>query len=200
MTTKRKQKITAAPKGYHTATPVLVVKNAAAAIDYYCAAFGAKEISRAYGADNATIVQAVLKIGNSIIHVSDEMPAYGILSPVSLGGNANAVQLYLAKIDDVWKNTVAAGGHVIMPLEDTFWGERSGKIVDPFGHVWVLAMQTEVLTSEEIKKRSDAFYGISAVETLPVVEEALLSAEDVPVIDIEQGLIAAANSEAAFAS
>jgi PhnB protein len=200
MTTKRKTKITPAPKGYHTATPVLVVQNAAAAIDYYVAAFGAKELSRTYAADNATILLAALKIGNSIVHLNDEMPSYGILSPISLGGSSNAVHLYLAKVDEVWQNTIDTGATVIMPLEDTFWGERSGKIIDPFGHVWVLSIQTEVLSSEEIKKRSDAFYGTSEVQPLPTQEKNLVSAEDLLVIDIEQGLIATANSEAAIAS
>lgn len=196
MTTKRKTKITPAPKGYHTATPVLVVQNAAAAIDYYVAAFGAKELSRTYAADNSTIVLAELKIGNSIIHLNDEMPSFGILSPVSLGGNSNAVHLYMPKVDEIWQNTIEAGATIVLPLEDKFWGERTGKIVDPFGHIWVLSIQTEVLTSEEIKKRSDAFYGISEVQPLPVQEETMVSAKELPVIDIEQGLKAAALSEA----
>lgn len=204
MTTKRKPKITnkisPAPKGYHTATPVLVVQNAAAAIDYYVTAFGAKELSRTYAADSATILLAVLKIGNSIVHLNDEMPSYGILSPISLGGSSNAIHLYLPKVDAVWQNTIEAGATVVMPLEDTFWGERRGKIIDQFGHVWVLSIQTEVLSSEEIKKRSDAFYGTSEVQPLQAQEENLVSAEDLPVIDIEQGLLATANSEAAIAS
>ncbi|MCP4182893.1 MAG: VOC family protein [Hyphomicrobiales bacterium] len=200
MTTKRKTKITPAPKGYHTATPVLVVQNAAAAIDYYVAAFGAKELSRSYAADNSTILLATLKIGNSIVHLNDELPSFGILSPTSLGGSANAVHLYLAKIDEVWQNTIEAGATVVMPLEDTFWGERRGKIIDPFGHVWVLSIQTEILNSEEIKRRSDAFYGTSEVTPLPTQEENLVAVEDLPVIDIEQGLIATANSEVVISS
>jgi len=200
MTTKRKTKISPSPKGYHTATPVLVVQNAAAAIDYYVAAFGAKELSRTYAADSTTILLATLKIGNSIVHLNDEMPSYGVLSPISLGGSSNAVHLYLAKIDEVWQNTIEAGATVVMPLEDTFWGERSGKIIDPFGHVWVLSIQTEVLSNEEIKKRSDAFYGTSEVQPVETQEENLVPVEDLPVIDIEQGLIATANSEAAIAS
>ncbi len=203
MTTKRKQKLTnkisPAPKGYHTATPVLVVQNAAAAIDYYVAAFGAKELSRTYASDGATILLATLKIGNSIVHLNDELPSFGILSPISLGGSANAVHLYLAKIDEVWQNTIEAGATVVMPLEDTFWGERRGKIIDPFGHVWVLSIQTEVLNSEEIKKRSDAFYGTVEAQPLPTQEEVLVAVEDLPVIDIEQGLIATANLEAVIA-
>ncbi len=162
------RKINSMPKGYHTATPVLVVKNADAAIDYYSTVFGAKELSRTLAKDGVTILRAELKIGNSIILVNDEMPDYGILSPITLGGSSTAVQLYLSNVDAVWQRAVEAEVSVILPLEDTFWGERTGKIIDPFGHVWVLSRQTEVVSREEIEKRAEALYG-----AIPTAEIAL---------------------------
>ncbi len=193
------RKINPVPKGYHTSTPVLVVKNAAAAIEFYASVFGAKELSRIVDIDGVTILRAELKIGNSIIHLNDEMPAYGILSPISLGGSSTAVQLYLADVDDAWERAVEAQSAVVLPLEDTYWGERTGKIVDAFGHVWILSKKTENLSKDEIEKR---FADLTAVETpadlevadLSVSEEEVLidasvSDQDaVPVIDICEGL------------
>jgi len=175
------RKINAMPKGYHTATPVLVVKNANAAIEYYASVFGAKELSRTYADDGVTILRAELKIGNSIIQVSDEMPAYGILSPVSLGGTATAVQLYLSNVDKIWQRAVDAEITIILPLEDTYWGERTGKIIDAFGHVWVLSRQTEVLSQKEIAKRAQALFGVNELdEDTSKIELAKV----VPVIDL----------------
>jgi len=181
------RKINAMPKGYHTATPVLVVKNADAAIEYYTSVFGAKELSRTFASDGITILRAELKIGNSIIHVSDEMPAYGILSPISLGGTATAVQLYLSNVDKVWQRAVEADITVILPLEDTYWGERTGKVIDAFGHVWVLSRQTEVVSQKEIAKRAEALFG---------VKEPVEVNEVVPVIDLS----AANNTEVEIAT
>ncbi|MEH6631230.1 MAG: VOC family protein [Halopseudomonas aestusnigri] len=193
------RKINPVPKGYHTSTPVLVVKNAAAAIEFYASVFGAKELSRIVDIDGVTILRAELKIGNSIIHLNDEMPAYGILSPISLGGSSTAVQLYLSDVDDAWDRAVEAQSAVVLPLEDTYWGERTGKIVDAFGHVWILSKKTENLSKEEIEKR---FADLTAVETQAdlevteleiseeeVVIEASVSDQDaVPIIDISEAL------------
>ena len=181
------RKINAMPKGYHTATPVLVVKNADAGIEYYVSVFGAKELSRTLASDGVTILRAELKIGNSIIHISDEMPAFGILSPISLGGTATAVQLYLSNVDKVWQRAVEADITVILPLEDTYWGERTGKVIDPFGHVWILSRQTEVVSQEEIAKRAEALFGVN---------EPAEASEVVPVID----LTAANNTEVEIAT
>ena len=193
------RKISPIPKGYHTSTPVLVVKNAAAAIEFYASVFGAKELSRIVDVDGVTILRAELKIGNSIFHLNDEMPAYGILSPISLGGTSSAVQLYLADVDVVWDRAVEAQAAVVLPLEDTYWGERTGKIVDAFGHVWILSKKIENLSKDEIEKR---FADLTAVETkadleatdLEVSEEVVVleaSVSDqgvVPIIDISEAL------------
>ncbi len=162
------RKINSMPKGYHTATPVLVVKNADAAIEYYSSVFGAKELSRTVAGDGVTILRAELKIGNSIILVNDEMPDYGILSPLSLGGTSTAVQLYLSNVDAVWQRALDAEITVILPLEDAFWGERTAKVIDPFGHVWVLSRQTEVVSKQEIENRAHALYGMIPAEEMTV--------------------------------
>lgn len=195
------RKINSQPKGYHTATPVLVVKNATAAIDYYTSVFGAKELSRTLSGDGLTILKAELKIGNSIILINDEMPEYGILSPVSLGGTSTAVQLYLTNVDDVWQRAIDVNVGVILPLEDTFWGERTGKIIDPFGHVWVLSRQTEVLSKEEIEKRAEAFYGTNVAPELGLDTAEVIDIEtgytiETPVADIETVVAADATPEA----
>jgi len=175
------RKINSMPKGYHTATPVLVVKNANAAIDYYVSVFGAKELSRTLSSDGYTILRAELKIGNSIVLVNDEMPLYGILSPISLGGTSTAVQLYLSNVDDVWQRAVDAEISVILPLENTYWGERTGKVIDPFGHVWVLSRQTEVVSRQEIEKRAQALYG--SVVSEEVAADIVMNSATV--VDIE---------------
>lgn len=189
------RKINSLPKGYHTATPVLVVQNAAAAIEYYSSIFGAKELSRTLSNDGLSIVRAELKIGNSIIIINDEMPGFGILSPLSLGGASTAVQLYLSNVDDVWQRAIDAEISVVLPLENTFWGERTGKVIDPFGHVWILSRQTEVLTKQEIEKRAEAFYGTVGTEeialdahdgTAIVVDIEAVSIVDQPVAKIEK--------------
>ncbi len=176
------RKTNSTPKGYHTATPVLVIQNAPAAIDYYTSVFGAKELSRTFASDGITIARAELKIGNSIIHVNDEMPAYGILSPLSLGGAANAVQLYLSNVDDVWQRAIEADVTVVLPLENTYWGERTGKIIDPFGHVWILSRQTEILSKDEIAKRAQALFA-SVKTTEPTPELPLATAQVVATND-----------------
>jgi len=188
------RKTNSMPKGYHTATPVLVVKNANAAIEYYTSVFGAKELSRTLSSDGVTILRAELKIGNSIILVNDEMPEYGILSPVTLGGTSTAVQLYLSNVDDIWARAVDAEISVILPLEDTYWGERSGKVIDPFGHVWILSRQTEVLSKEEIEKRAEAFYAPIVTEEAAAIVEfdtaSVINIEAVDVVDVTTPIIA----------
>lgn len=190
MARKMARKINPMPKGYHTATPVLVVHNATTAIDYYTSIFGAKELSRTVAEDGVTILHAELKIGNSIIIVNDEMPAYGILSPISLGGTPTAVQLYLSNVDAVWKRAVKADITVILPLENTYWGERSGKVIDPFGHVWVLSRKTEALSKTEIEKRCKNYFGISeTAETTADIErdsDVVVDIETVAIVEATQ--------------
>lgn len=150
------RKVTPVPKGYRTANPVLIVRGADAALSYYETVFGAEVISRDYAQDGMTILQAEMKIGNTILRVADEMPEFGVFSPTSLGGSPVIIQLYLSEVDEFWTRVVDSGAQVVVPLADTYWGERFGRFVDPFGHVWNIAKRTEMLTPGEIAERATA--------------------------------------------
>lgn len=154
-TTTATKNINPVPKGYRTATTILTVQCAQRAMAFYQLVFNAQEISTLMATDQTTVLQCALKIGNSLIHLCDEMPQYGILSPTTLKGTANATQLYLEDIDDVWQRAIDNGCLVILPLVDNYWGERSGKMIDPFGHVWVLCKKTENLTKAQLLKRTE---------------------------------------------
>lgn len=158
------KKIAIQPKGYRTATPSLIVRGADAAIEFYAHIFGAEVLNRAYAQDGVTVLQAELKIGNSVIRLGDEMPAFGVLSPVSLGGSGSAVHLYVEDAETVWAQALEAGCTVCVPLADTYWGERYGRLVDPFGHVWSVAQRVESLTAAQVKARAEAIFAPVAVE------------------------------------
>jgi PhnB protein len=141
------------PPGYHSVTPYLVVNNAARAIEFYQRAFGAKEIMRMDGPPGK-IAHAEIKIGDSMIMLSDEMPGGGVRSPQSLGGTTAGTFLYVENVDSVFNQAASAGAKVDMPLADMFWGDRYGKLTDPFGHSWSLATHKEDVAPEEMKKRA----------------------------------------------
>ncbi len=175
------RKVNAIPSGYRTATPALVVRNAAAAIEFYTNVFGATELSRLYGNDGLIIWRAELKIGNSVIHLCDEVPEFGIVSPISLGGTSGSVQLYLDDLDDAWERAIEVGASIVLPIEDTYWGERTGRIIDPFGHVWTLSKRVEAVSKAELTKRVAALY---APEVEQTEEAETATNEDIPTIDI----------------
>ena len=141
------------PQGYHSVTPYLVVNDAAQAIDFYRRAFGAKEMVRMDGPPGK-IAHAELKIGDSMIMLSDEMPGGGCRSPKSLGGSTVNIFLYVEKVDNVFNQAASAGAKVDMPPTDMFWGDRYGKLTDPFGHSWSVATHQEDVAPEEMKKRT----------------------------------------------
>jgi len=141
------------PQGYHSVTPYLTVKDAARAIDFYQRAFGAKEVMRMNGPEGK-ITHAELKIGGSMIMLADEMPGNNSKSPQSLGGTTVGIFLYTEDVDHVFRQAVSAGAKVEMPLDDMFWGDRYGKVTDPFGHSWSLATHKEDVAPEEMKKRA----------------------------------------------
>ncbi|HTS49433.1 MAG TPA: VOC family protein [Bryobacteraceae bacterium] len=145
------------PEGYHSVTPYLTVNGAAGAIDFYQRAFGAKEIMRMNGPDGK-IGHAELRIGDSVIMVADEMPGSGgaTRSPQSLGGTTAGIFLYVEGVDKVFNQAVSAGAKVDMPLENMFWGDRYGRLTDPFGHSWSLATHVENVAPEEMEKRMKA--------------------------------------------
>jgi PhnB protein len=142
------------PKGFHAVTPYLIVTDSARAIDFYKRAFGAEELLRLDGPDGK-VVHAELKIGDSIIMLSEEMPGH-TRSPQSLGGTAVDIMLYVKDVDQVFNRAVAAGAKVAIPLSDMFWGDRYGQVTDPFGHSWSLATHKEDVPPEELRKRTKA--------------------------------------------
>ncbi len=145
------------PQGFHTVTPSLVVRGAAQAIDFYKKALGAEELMRMEGPDGK-IGHAELKIGDSVIFLTDESPAMGTKSPQTLGGAAGNLYLYVEDVDSAFRRAVDAGGKTTMPVSDMFWGDRYGSFVDPFGHTWGLSTHTQDLSEPEIEKRAADFY------------------------------------------
>lgn len=143
------------PEGYHSVTPYLIVKGAANAIEFYKQAFGATETLRMPQPDGR-IGHAELRIGDSTIMLADEFPERNIRGPESLGGTPVMLHLYIDDVDTVAKRAVAAGAKEIRPVQNQFYGDRSGMFADPFGHQWNISTHVEDLSPEEIGKRAAA--------------------------------------------
>ena len=139
------------PEGMHALTPHLTCANAAAAIDFYKAAFGAVELSRLPG-PQGKLMHAMVRIGDSPLMLVDENPEWGLLGPKALKGSPVVIHLYVEDADAVVARAVAAGAKVTMPLADMFWGDRYGQLEDPFGHRWSVATHTRDLQPEEIRQ------------------------------------------------
>ncbi|MGB2590190.1 MAG: VOC family protein [Candidatus Acidiferrum sp.] len=140
------------PAGYHSLSPAITCKNAASAIDFYKEAFGATEMNRMSG-PGGMIMHAELRIGDSVIFVSDEFPGMSA-APTPGAIPSGYLFLYTPKVDDVVNRAVAAGAQVSMPVTDMFWGDRYGKITDPFGHSWGVATHVEDVSPDEMQRRS----------------------------------------------
>jgi PhnB protein len=149
--------VKAIPQGFHSLTPSIVCRNAARAIEFYKEVFHAKEKERMVG-PGGLIMHAELTIGDSVLMLCDEIP--GMASAPAPGNNPPSYSLfvYLDKVDATFERAVKAGSKVEMPLENQFWGDRYGKLRDPFGHVWGLAQHIEEVSPEEMKRRSEAFF------------------------------------------
>jgi PhnB protein len=145
------------PEGYHTATPYLIVRGAAEAIDFYKRALGATELVRMPG-PGGKVMHAEIKIGNSPIMLGDENPERGARGPQALGGSPVGICLYVDDVDARFGKAVAAGAKVRQPVTDQFYGDRSGTIEDPFGHVWTIATHKEDVSPDEMRKRAEAFF------------------------------------------
>jgi PhnB protein len=142
------------PDGYHSITPFLTVRDATRAIEFYKQAFGAQERGVWKGPDGK-VMHAELMIGDSIIMLGDEMPAYGALSPESTGGAGMGLHIYVDGVDAAFDRAVKAGAQVEMPVMDQFWGDRYGKLKDPFGHKWSIATHTKDMSADEMKHAMD---------------------------------------------
>ena len=143
------------PDGYTTATPYLIVKGAADAIEFYKRAFGATEMLR-MADPQGRVGHAEIRIGDSVIMLADEHPAMGYRSPRALGGSSVSILLYLENVDAVFDRAVSAGGKALRPVTNQFYGDRSGTLRDPFGHSWHLATHKEDVSMEEMTRRMAA--------------------------------------------
>ena len=150
------KQVQAIPNGYHTVTPSIFVAGAAKAIDFYKKALGAEEVMRFPGPDG-TIMHAEIRIGDSH-HARRRDARAGGKGPKSYGGTPVSFFVYGEDVDAAWKRAVDAGAKPIMPLEDQFWGDRTGCIEDPFGHHWWLAQHIKDLTPEELKKAAEGAF------------------------------------------
>ena len=144
----------AIPDGYHSATPYLIVRGAADAIDYYKRAFGASELFR-MADDKGTVGHAEIKIGDSVIMLADETPGAVCHTPRSLGGSSVGLMIYVDDVDTVFKRAIEAGGKSLRPLTNQFYGDRSGTLEDPYGHVWTVATHVEDVPPAELKRRAE---------------------------------------------
>jgi PhnB protein len=145
-------KVDPIPKGYHTITPALTVKDARAAIEFYKKAFGAEEREICLGPDGKKVMHAEIKIGDTIVMLGEEFPQMGCIAPKTLGGSPVALQLYVENADAWFEKATKAGAKVVMPLQDQFWGDRHGAIEDLDGHKWGISTHIKDLTKEEITK------------------------------------------------
>ena len=142
------------PEGYHTLTPYMTVRNAARAIEFYKQAFGAEE--RGVMKDpSGKVMHAELKIGDSVVMLADEFPEFGSLSPQSIGGSPLGLHIYTENVDAAFDRAVKAGAQVEMPVSDQFWGDRYGKLKDPFGHKWSIATHVKDMSADEMKRSMD---------------------------------------------
>jgi uncharacterized glyoxalase superfamily protein PhnB len=143
------------PDGFHTITPHLIIKGVSKAIDFYKKAFGAEEI-HCLSTPDGRILHAHIKIGDSNIFLADEFPEAGCggLSPQSLKNSHATMHIYVTDVDTVFERAVTAGATVTMPVQNMFWGDRYGQIVDPFGQPWSIGTHIEDVTPEEMQKRS----------------------------------------------
>lgn len=146
----------AIPEGYASVTPYLIVRGADRALAFYREAFDAAELVRMPGPDGR-IGHAEIQIGTSRVMLADEFPEMGARSPQTIGGSPVNLLLYVDDVDTVFPRAVAAGGQVLRPVKDQFYGDRSGTLQDPFGHLWTVATHKEDLSPEEMKRRSAEF-------------------------------------------
>lgn len=148
--------VKAIPEGYHTLTPHMTVRDAAGAIEFYKRAFGATEKGVMKG-PGGKVMHAELRIGDSILMLADEFPEFGSLSPLSGGVSSTSLHIYVDDADRVFDRAVKAGATVEMPVADMFWGDRYGKLRDPYGHKWSIGTHKADLTKEEIEEAQAEF-------------------------------------------
>lgn len=150
-TAETKKKVRPIPEGMRSVTPHLICGGAAEAIEFYKKAFDAVELSRLLSPEG-NVMHASIRIGDSVIMLNDEMPQWGSFGPKSLKGSPVTIHLYVEDADAVFAQAVKAGATATMPLEDMFWGDRYGKVEDPFGHQWSIGTHVRDVSPEEMQK------------------------------------------------
>lgn len=140
------------PEGYHSLTPYLIVKDAAQALEFYKKALGAKEVLR-MSDPNGGIMHAEFQVGDSKVMMAGEYPEMGALSPQTIGGSPVSLCLYVENVDEMFQQALAAGATQRRPVQNQFYGDRSGTLEDPFGHTWTIATHIEDLTQEQVEQR-----------------------------------------------
>jgi PhnB protein len=153
-----KPKVSTISKGYHSVTPVLIIKGAEQAIEFYKKAFGAKELDRAYIPGSNIILHAEMQIGDSRIMLNDEFPEMNCKSPQSVGGASTALYVYVKDVEKIFSKALAAGATVTMPVMDAFWGDRTGQLIDPYGHVWSFATRKRNLSPKEMQRAQEEWH------------------------------------------
>ena len=156
MTDKPSTKVEPIPKGYEGATPYLIIKGAAKALEFYSKAFGATEIMRV-PAPEGKVGHAEIKIGNAIIMLADEFPVMNHRSPQSLGGTPVSIMIYVKDVDTFVSRATTAGAKVLQAVENKFYGDRSGTLEDPFGYHWHFSTHVEDVPPDEMAKRAEKF-------------------------------------------
>jgi PhnB protein len=146
-------KVKPIPEGYHSVTPYLIINGAAKALEFYKKAFGAIELFRMPQPDGK-IGHAEIKIGDSPVMLADEAPERGFRSPQALGGSPISLMIYVDDVDKIFNQAVAAGAKVERPVKNQFYGDRSGGVIDPFGHLWYIATHVEDVSPEEMDRRA----------------------------------------------
>ncbi len=170
----KKAKIEPIPKGFGTVTPYLSIDGAAEALEFYKKAFGAKELDRET-VPGGKIMHARIRIGDSIIMLSDVFPGADTQSPNTLGNTTTTMHVYTKNVDKLWQQAVDAGAKVSMPLDNQFWGERYGKLKDPFGHNWSLSQRIP-MTKAEMKEKQEQAMAMMSQGQHPGAEEAPMMA------------------------
>lgn len=159
MTESQPSAVTPVPAHLHTVTPRLVVADGAAAIAFYATAFGAEEIGERFTGPGGEVIHAEIRIGDSVVMITEDAVDGPARSPDQLGAMVTCVMaLYWQDVDAAWQRAVAAGAEVIYPLEDQFYGERGGRLRDPFGQQWMMSQHIEDVPAEEMARRAAAFF------------------------------------------
>ena len=150
--------VQAIPAGYATVLPYLVIKNAAAAFEFYQKAFGAETMMR-MNMPSGAVMHAEMRIGSATFMFSEQNDQWGTKSPDMLGTSPVTLMLYVPDVDAFVERAIAAGAALTMPVSDQFWGDRSGCLQDPFGHLWMISTHVEDVSEEEMAKRSAQMFG-----------------------------------------